>query len=339
MSDKKKHTGLAVFLAVIGIAVLFAAFSSIQAIKNFASEKIEENTDSEVFSTNINKGKKHGKNAKQPKEYIARLYITGVISEGNNTYNQQWLIDTIDELEADENNRGIILYINSPGGTVYESDEAYLRLLAYKEHKPLYAYFAQLAASGGYYIGCAADYIMANRNSITGSIGVISGQFTDLTELMEKYGIKSETIHAGKNKNMGNYNEPTTDEQRAIMQAMADECYDQFTDIVATARGLSKQQVVNLADGRIYTAKQAQDKKLIDAIGSWDEMVSTMQQSEFDEAEYEVIDYSYKPQDSLYRYLLGFSRLRGVSSLLPGAVEEALTPKTKFPAYYYEGAR
>lgn len=111
-------------------------------------------------------------------------------------------MNTISALAQDKKNEGIILFIDSPGGGVYESDEAYLALLDYKEQtgRPVYAYMGQLAASGGYYIACAADYIMANRNTLTGSIGVISGQVFDITELLQKTGIKSETIHAEKTK-------------------------------------------------------------------------------------------------------------------------------------------
>ena len=100
---------------------------------------------------------------------------------------------------------------------------------------------------GGYYIGCAADYIMANRNTLTGSIGVISGQFIDMTQLMDKIGIKSTTIHSGRNKIMGSPSQPMTEEQRKIMQSISDECYDQFTSIVAESRELSKEKVIELA--------------------------------------------------------------------------------------------
>ena len=161
----------------------------------------------------------------------------------------------IKNAKNDPNNRGILLNINSPGGTVYESDEAYLALMD-----------SSLAASGGYYIACAADYIYANRNTLTGSIGVIAGESVDATGLFEKIGIKMTTITAGRNKNMGNYNSVLTEEQRAIMQSIADEAYEQFTEIVSDSRGLSISQVKELADGRIYTAKQAKNNGLIDFV-------------------------------------------------------------------------
>ena len=132
--------------------------------------------------------------------------------------NQPTFLQQFPTLEEKKDVVGIIVYINSPGGAVFESDEVYEALLRYKEKtkKPVYAYFASLAASGGYYIGCAADKIIANRNTLTGSIGVIAGRFVDLTELMAKYGIKSKTIHAGRNKIMGSFDEPATEEQKQI---------------------------------------------------------------------------------------------------------------------------
>ena len=132
---------------------------------------------------------KKGKNVGLPKythDYIARLDIKGTIQEKNETYNQAWLLDTIDCLINDDKNKGLFIFVDSPGGTVYEADELYLKLCEYKESgRPIYAYFAHMAASGGYYIGCAADYIMTNRNCTTGSIGVIAGQFIDITELLD----------------------------------------------------------------------------------------------------------------------------------------------------------
>ena len=180
---------------------------------------------------------------------------------------------------------------------------------------------------------------MANRNTLTGSIGVISGQFLDLTELMEKYGVKSTTIHTGKNKTMGSYTEPFTEEQKEIMQSISDECYEQFTGIVSKERGLSLEKVYDLADGRIYTAKQAKENGLIDGIGTWEEMVELIDRKFFDFNNYQIVDFSYERTESIYSYLWGLSKaLKKSESIsgLPEILENALTPKTPFPAYYYD---
>lgn len=336
--DNYSKKGIAVFACTVALAAAIFIF-------NTANSALNKNTKSTISAVSNSEtkikdkllGKKENKFPKN--EYIAKLFIKGVISESNDSYNQEWILSTIKNLQEDTNNRGIVLVINSPGGGVYQADEVFLALEKYKKktERPVYAYFTSLAASGGYYVGCAADYIMANRNSLTGSIGVIAGQFTDLTGLMEKWGIKSTTIHSGRNKLMGNFNEPMTQEQREIMQSIADECYEQFTDIVAESRGLSKEEVYKLADGRIYTASQAKEASLINSIGTLDELIETMQRKEFDFAEYETADFSYQKEDSIYRMIMGSAKEFKKASLgIPDAVMEVLEPQIEFPAYYYK---
>lgn len=201
-------------------------------------------------------------------ENVSVIHINGTIQESNATYDQKWLNQTIDNAYYDKSNKGIALKINSPGGTVYESDETYLKLLKYKEDtgRPVYAYMESMAASGGYYIAAAADEITANRNTMTGSIGVIAMQHLDITALLDRWGIQMEAVHSGDNKLMGSSYEPLTDEQRAIFQAMSDEAYEQFVGIVAESRGMDVDAVKTLADGRIYTAAQAKENGLIDEV-------------------------------------------------------------------------
>lgn len=230
--------------------------------------------------------------------YISSIYITGVISEENRTYNQKWLLKQIRKAQKDSKNAGILLVIDSPGGTVYEADDAYLALENYKKAtgRPVYAYFCSLAASGGYYIGCAANKIFANRNTLTGSIGVIAGQSVDATGLFEKIGIKMTTITAGKNKNMGNYDSVLTDEQRAIFQSIADEAYEQFTGIVADSRKMNIDDVKKLADGRVYTAQQAKNNGLIDEICSMGDAKEKIRQN-FD-TKVDFVDFKYVYEES-----------------------------------------
>lgn len=239
--------------------------------------------------------------------YISSIYITGVISEENRTYNQKWLLKQIRKSQKDAKNAGILLVIDSPGGTVYEADDAYLALENYKKAtgRPVYAYFCSLAASGGYYIGCAADKIFANRNTLTGSIGVIAGQSVDATGLFEKLGIKMTTITAGKNKNMGNYDSVLTDEQRAIFQSIADEAYEQFTGIVADSRKMNIDDVKKLADGRVYTAQQAKNNGLIDEICSMNDAKEKIKQN-FD-TKIDFVDFKYVYEESFLDLFYGIS--------------------------------
>lgn len=217
-----------------------------------------------------------GAEIKMPREgdVIDTIYVQGTIAEGEMDYNHAWTINHINKLMYDEQNKGIFLYVNSPGGGIYESDELYLKLKEYKEvtQRPVYAYMAQTAASGGLYVCMAADKIYANRMTMTGSIGVIMSM-TDTTGLQELLGIKTENIVSGKNKAMGN---PLTDEQRQILQTMIDESYNIFVDVVAENRNLTQEKVKELADGRIYSALQAKDLKLIDEVGTVEEAMQAM---------------------------------------------------------------
>lgn len=345
MKFRKEKKGTLVFSIIVAIA-LFCGISSlvkksgIGRIYSEAKPKAEfKAPDKKQF--NFTKAfNKNGKSKTPKGEYIARIEIKGVITSAGETYNQKWIMDTIKQIKEDKNNKGIILSVTSPGGGVYESDETYLAILDYKKetNRPVYAYFKQLAASGGYYIACSSDYIMANRNSLIGSIGVICGQFVDLSELMEKHGIKMKTIHSGRNKIMGSVSEPLTKEQEAIMQAICDEGYDQFVGIVSDGRSMPKEDVIKLADGRIYTAKQSMENKLIDSIGSMEDLEDAIKRKEFDFKEIEIIDYTYVKPENLYNMFMGaakqFKRTSLGSAILPRAVEDRIENKVSFPAYY-----
>ena len=270
---------------------------------------------------------------------IAKIYIEGIIEKKNANYNQEWLLKTIKSITDSKKYAAIVVYISSPGGSVYESDEVYLALKKFQEKTkhPVYAYFASLAASGGYYIGCSAKKIFANRNTLTGSIGVISGRFVDLSVLMKRCGIKSETIHTGKNKTMGSVSEPATKEQKAIMQSISDECYEQFTSLVAENRNIPIANVKKLADGRIYTAKQAKELGLVDEILTFDECVESISKEISDKKDFKapVKDFKYKKKNTS---LLGFLKGQGAcSSIVTKITDELLGRTVPFPAFYWDG--
>ena len=311
---KPKNKGMIILIVILVIAFLFSF------VKDFFTK------DSGIKSKSSNSS-----------GYIAELYIEGTIQTENEQYNQQWLLDTIDELKNDSNNLGTILFINSPGGTVYESDEIYLALMDYKTEKPLWAYLGQTAASGGYYIACSAEKIIANRNTLTGSIGVIAGQSFDLTEFMSKHGIKMNTITAGKNKNMLNIDQPLTTEQRAIMQSVADECYNQFTQIVAEGRNLPIETVRVLADGRIYTAQQAKNNKLIDDVNEFSKAKEDMKNTLFEGKNINFTEYKYKEDKNFYKYLFDmYSSVKGLNTQTE-FIEKIMAESNQidYPAFIY----
>lgn len=260
------------------------------------------------------------------------LYVEGTIQEGGTTYQHTWTLNQIDALMDNEYNKGIMLYVNSPGGGVYESDELYLKLKEYKEvtGRPVYAYMAQTAASGAVYISMAADKIYANRMTMTGSIGVITS-VTDTTGLQELIGVKQDKITSGPNKAMGN---PLTDEQRMIFQSIVDEYYDIFVGIVAENRKLDLNKVYELADGRVYSPQQAKELGLIDEIGTYEQAVEDMMTT------YNLKDvklYHQTPPVSFVEELLSSMSVKLDSSKVIGQFDQitGYIEKHKSPTFMY----
>ncbi len=220
----------------------------------------------------------------QPEKSFAVINISGIIQASSDnpldtkSYNHTSLMEYVDQLIEDKTNHGILLKVNSGGGTVYHSDEMYLKLMEYKEKtgRPIHAYFEQTAASGAYYISCAADKITANRNCWTGSIGVIIS-YVNMSGLMEKLGVEEIIISTGASKGMGSSMSELTEQQRRIYQSLVDESYEVFVDIVAKARNMDIEAVKKLADGRVYTARQALENGLVDGLGSWEEALAEME--------------------------------------------------------------
>ena len=219
--------------------------------------------------------------------YIGVLHIEGTIASAMDTsllytesqvYNQAYILACIENMKNDEENRAILLYINSPGGEMYAGDDVYQALMEYKKvtGRPIYAYFAETAASGGYYVAMAANEIFAHRMTLTGSIGVTYGTHIDLSGLCEKLGIKTEELTSGDNKAMGSYFSPLTDEQREIYESLLTEYENIFIDVIVTGRGMSREKVEAIADGRVFSASQALTHGLIDGISGYEEYKETV---------------------------------------------------------------
>ncbi|MBQ7158161.1 MAG: signal peptide peptidase SppA [Treponema sp.] len=330
----QKKTGLVILIVISALAVVFAVVALLQP-KNEAPRSASTNgfnidLPGFKFSTKKTSGKKFFKS----EGYIAKIYIDGIIAAETNSYNQKWILDTIADLKDDAKNEGIILYLNTPGGGVYQSDELYLALLDYKAttERPVYAYITQMAASGGYYIACAADKIYGNRNGLTGSIGVIFGQSVDATELLKKIGIKTRTFHTGKNKTMLSYDEPLTEEQAHIMQSIADDAYNQFITIVSEGRNMPIGKVRVLADGRIYNMSQAKEAGLVDGICSFDDALKTMLEDAELAPDTEAVEYTYEYNDRFSSFFGNMlSRITGSTALTRQLEKTNLS----YPAYYF----
>lgn len=189
------------------------------------------------------------------------------------------IAEIVRKAERDSRIKGVILRINSPGGTVTASDTIYHELLAYKGRArvPMIAHILDLGTSGAYYIAQAADRIVAQPTTVTGSIGVIMVR-PSVAGLLNKIGVETTEITSGPHKAMGSPFNPLTEEERALFQSVIDDLYQRFVDAVAAGRpALSRDRIQELADGRIYTAEQAKGSGLVDEIGYLDNAVAALQ--------------------------------------------------------------
>ena len=192
---------------------------------------------------------------------IGVVEITGLIQDS------QGIVNQIKKFREDERIRGIVLRIDSPGGTVGPSQEIYDEVLKTREgKKSIYASMGTLAASGGYYIASAANQIYANPGTLTGSIGVIMA-FSNMKGLMDKIGLQPEVIKAGKFKDTGSPARPMTEKERSLLQDVVTDVHQQFIEAVAKGRNLSVAEVSKVADGRILTGRQALSMNLVDKLG------------------------------------------------------------------------
>ncbi len=192
---------------------------------------------------------------------VAIIDITGTISR------TETIIDQIHQYRDDQAIKAIVLRINSPGGSVAPVQEIYSELK--KLEKPIVASMGSTAASGGYYIAAIADEILANPGTLTGSIGVIM-QFTKLKGLYEKIGLEQQVVKSGKFKDTGSPVRDMTDEERELLQVTLDDVHNQFIDAVFEGRQehLTREEIVALADGRIFSGQQALGHKLVDQLGN-----------------------------------------------------------------------
>jgi protease-4 len=215
-----------------------------------------------------------------------------VIDLKGSIYDSKPIIDQLKEYRKNSGVAAIIIYINSPGGQVGPTQEIYQEIIRTREkyHVPVYASMGTVAASGGYYVATACDKIFAAPGTITGSIGVILS-FPNMQELFSKIGLKFSVIKTGAYKDIGSPTREMTKEEKALLQGMIDDVYDQFVDAVAEGRleAISKklnlpddmedkkskvlERIREIADGRVFSGRQAYENGLVDELGSLEDAI------------------------------------------------------------------
>jgi len=206
---------------------------------------------------------------------VALIHISGVITGGRGgggflgegSAGAERIVNQLERARQDDSVKAIVLRINSTGGSAAGSQEIYLEVMRVrKDGKPVVTSMGDVAASGGYYVASASDAIYAEGSTLTGSIGVIT-QTSNMSALFKKIGIEFEVVKSGKHKDMGSGLRNLTPEERQMMQAMISDVFDQFLTAVSEGRKIPKAKVRKLADGRVFTGRQARKLGLIDEEG------------------------------------------------------------------------
>lgn len=245
------------------------------------------------------------------------------------------LRDALSQAEEDDSVEAVILEVNSPGGGVTASDQIYRLIQDFKgsSEKPVVVSMGSVAASGGYYISTAADEIVANATTTTGSLGVVL-PLNDFTNLKDTIGIDRRFVTSGEFKTIGSPWTQLTQEERGILQSYVDESFDQFVQVIVEGRGLSEERVREVADGRIYTGKRAQELELVDELGDLEE-AAEISRERADIQESRVVRYVQSPG------FAGFlqARLSAERSEAKQIIKESSLDLKGVPYYLYMPAR
>jgi protease-4 len=199
-------------------------------------------------------------------EKVALINVTGVIIDSSG------VIEELKDYSKDSSVKAIVIRVESPGGAVAPSQEIYNEILKVKEKKKVVVSMGSVAASGGYYIASAADRIVANAGTLTGSIGVIM-EIPNVKGLMEKIGIEAQVIKSGKHKDIASAFKSMSPEEKEILQAVLDDVHDQFIRAVSEGRGMDFEETKKISDGRIFTGRMAKEAGLVDELGSIEDAI------------------------------------------------------------------
>ncbi|WP_458412217.1 signal peptide peptidase SppA [Schinkia sp. CFF1] len=272
------------WIALIIAAVLFFFSLGIDFLSSLAFGEIDkwqgdffDGLDQEFTETILEEGSELGS--------IVVLEVNGVIQDTGDVeslfsspgYNHKNFMRMLEQAGEDDNVKGIIIRINSPGGGVLESAEIHDKIVEIKQttEKPIYVSMGSMAASGGYYISTPADKIYASPETMTGSLGVIM-QGINYAGLAEKYGVKFETIKSGQYKDIMSPTREMTEAEKKILQEMVNNSYQGFVDVIAKGRKMTEEEVRKIADGRVYDGRQAKAIGLIDEFGYLDDTIAAM---------------------------------------------------------------
>lgn len=267
-----------------------------------------------------------------PTQKISVINVEGMIAsdQSNDT-----IVDMLKEAQKDPQIAGVIMQINSPGGSVYASEKIYKEIKKLQEiNKPVYAVMEELAASGGYYISAPCDKIYASNETWTGSIGVIMQSYS-LEGLFDEYGIKEQNITTGKMKDAGSPGSDMDDEEKEYFQGLVDSAFGRFVNVVSEGRDMSEAEVRKLADGRVYDGSQALENGLVDDIGDLEAAYKDMAEA------YNLSDPMLVEKSDVFsnfsKYFPGFKSLTDKPKSELEILKEFMNSEGNKPMYLYGG--
>lgn len=322
--------GIFAMIFIMGIGITFVAII-ISLASSGSSASISPLAQSSGFTEEFESGSYFSSNK------IAVINITGIITNsdagwGDSIANSDLICAQLKTAAADKAVKAVILKLDTPGGEVTAADNIYHHIIKLRKEtcKPVVASMGSVAASGGVYVAVAADYIIANKLTTTGSIGVIA-QTYNYVELFQKIGLKAETYTSGPMKDLLNGARPRTEEEIKIIQNIIDEVYGEFVKIVAEGRPKLTEENIRgtiVGDGRIFSGKQALEYGLVDALGYYEDAVKkSIQMASIPENDYQVVRYSRR-----MGFLDLFTKLQGgdtkIKVELPGSSLQSELPKS-----------
>ena len=238
-------------------------------MKNYLRSLLEIEADDIILSASVTDMKTVKPNKiKSSKNHIALLYAVGEIASGTGSSNIQdkYLVNEIEKLRKNKDIKAVVLRVNSPGGSAYASEQIWKAIADLKEEKPVVVSMGDVAASGGYYIACNADKIVAQPTTITGSIGIF-GMFPNMKKTSEKIGVGVDVVKTHEYGDFGNFARPMRDDEKEILQSFVERGYDLFLSRCAEGRNIPKDTLALYAEGRVWTGSQAKEIGLVDELG------------------------------------------------------------------------
>ena len=297
-----------------------------------ARERVEERDYRQVTARSL---------GARPGSRIAVLYASGVIASGRSTLDtvngavvgSDTMVEQLERIRGDDSIRAIVLRVDSPGGSAVASDVIWRELAITRDQKPsrpLIASMSDLAASGGYYISMPAQVIVAQPGTLTGSIGIFGGKVV-IGDTLEKIGVNVGTVQSGRNATLSSPFEPFTPEQRGRLQAYMESFYDGFVRKAAESRHSTREQIHAVAQGRVWTGRQAREHGLVDELGGLDRAVAIAKARAGIPADEEVELVTFPPRRTLFEAVaeqFGSSSGARLWSMLGGAEGRAMAALT-----------